>query len=197
MAARRITRFTALAAFVCGSAARRAVLPVRGAIAMTQRRNMFIAAPMAAVLLSNVAAPAYAEKGKASDGKWARRFEPFEDSEFDDFQTSSSGLQYKVVEEGWGVKPTAGQKIKAHYAGYLTNGAKFDASYDRGSPLAFNVGAGRVIKGWDEALLDMKVGEKRILKIPSNLGYGSKGAGGIIPPGATLIFFVELVAIAA
>merc|ERR1712146_98645 len=81
-----------------------------------------------------------------------------------------------------GVKPNAGQGIKAHYSGYLLNGAKFDSSYDRRSPLGFNVGTGRVIKGWDEALLDMKVGEQRMLKIPSNLAYGSKGAGGIIRP---------------
>ena len=77
------------------------------------------------------------------------------------------------------------------YSGYLLNGAKFDSSYDRRSPLEFPVGAGRVIKGWDEALLDMKVGEKRILKIPSNLAYGSRGAGGIIPPDATLVFYVS------
>ena len=86
---------------------------------------------------------------------------------------------------------------QAHYAGYLINGAKFDASYDRRSPLEFAVGTGRVIKGWDEALLDMKVGEKRMLKIPSNLAYGDRGAGGIIPGGATLIFYVELVTLAA
>jgi FKBP-type peptidyl-prolyl cis-trans isomerase len=160
----RLARLARFAALVCGSAALRAVPIIHGRTAVTQRRNLVLAAPMVALFLSNAASPAHAEKGKASDGKWARRFEPFEDSEFEDFQTSLSGLQYKVVEEGWGVKPTAGQNIKAHYAGYLTNGAKFDASYDRGSPLAFSVGAGRVIKGWDEALLDMKVGEKRILR---------------------------------
>jgi hypothetical protein len=111
-------------------------------------------------------------------------------------------------------------QIKAHYAGYLLNGKKFDSSYDRSSPLAFEVGIGRVIKGWDEALLDMHVGEKRVLRIPSGLAYGSRGAGGVIPPGeaalplascqlvsqpapppraadATLVFFVELVTLAA
>ena len=77
------------------------------------------------------------------------------------------------MEEGYGVKPLAGQKIKAHYAGYLLSGAKFDSSYDRRSPLEFQVGIGRVIKGWDEALLDMAVGEKRIIKVPPALGYGS------------------------
>lgn len=79
-----------------------------------------------------------------SDGKWAQRFEPFTDEDFAGMTTTPSGLQYKVVAEGYGVKPLAGQKIKAHYAGYLLNGAKFDASYDRRSPLEFNVGVGRV-----------------------------------------------------
>lgn len=140
--------------------------------------------------LSNVTAaePAFAA---ASDGKWARRYDEFTDEDFQGFSTSPSGLQYKIIEEGFGVKPLSGQKIKAHYAGYLLNGAKFDASYDRGKPLEFQVGVGRVIKGWDEALLDMKVGEKRMLKIPSSLAYGSKGAGGVIPPDATLVFYVR------
>jgi hypothetical protein len=143
--------------------------------------------------------PAALAAGKpASDGKWAARYEPFTDEDFADMTTTASGLQYKVVEEGYGVKPVAGQKIKAHYAGYLyPNAAKFDSSYDRRSPLEFAVGIGRVIKGWDEALLDMKVGEKRLLKIPSNLAYGSRGAGGVIPPDATLVFYVELVTLAA
>merc|ERR1711924_86046 len=101
--------------------------------------------------------------------------------DFAGFSKSPSGLEYKVVAEGYGVKPKAGQGIKAHYSGYLLNGAKFDSSYDRRKPLGFDVGTGRVIKGWDEALLDMKVGELRVLKIPSNLGYGAKGAGGSSP----------------
>ena len=183
------TRLVTFAAFARQSAA------LRVAAAPLARRGVLFAAPLAAAV---AAAPAaYAEKGRASDGKWARRYEAFTDDDFKGFETTSTGLQYKIVEEGYGVKPTTGQKIKAHYAGYLENGAKFDASYDRGSPLAFEVGVGRVIKGWDEALLDMKVGEKRILKIPSKLGYGSKGAGGVIPPDATLVFFVELVTLAA
>jgi len=162
------------------------------------RRALFAAGAAAAGTAAVLAAPpAYAAANKGSDGSWAKRFEPFEDSDFEGFETAPSGLKYKIVEEGFGVKPLAGQKIKAHYAGYLLNGAKFDASYDRRSPLEFQVGVGRVIKGWDEALLDMKVGEKRILKIPSNLAYGEKGAGGIIPPGATLVFYVELVTLAA
>lgn len=149
-----------------------------------------LTSPIPTSTLSNVTAsePAFAA---ASDGKWARRYEEFTDEDFQGFSTSPSGLQYKIIEEGFGVKPLSGQKIKAHYAGYLLNGAKFDASYDRGKPLEFQVGVGRVIKGWDEALLDMKVGEKRMLKIPSNLAYGSRGAGGVIPPDATLVFYVR------
>jgi len=145
-------------------------------------------APFAAVPFL-MAAPAYA------DGRWAQHFGEFSDADFEGMQTTPSGLQYKVVSEGSGGKPYAGQKIKANYAGYLLNGNKFDASYDRGKPLEFNVGVGNVIKGWDEALLDMKVGEKRLLKIPPELGYGSRGAGGVIPGGATLVFYVELVSL--
>ena len=178
----------------------RALLPVvapkalsNTASASISRRALLATGATAAATLA-AAPPAFAA---GSDGKWAQRFEPFEDADFQGFSTAPSGLQYKIIEEGYGVKPLAGQRIKAHYAGYLMNGAKFDASYDRRSPLEFQVGVGRVIKGWDEALLDMKVGEKRILKIPSNLGYGEKGAGGIIPPGATLVFYVELVTLAA
>jgi len=160
-------------------------------------RRGVLAASTSAVGFAAAVAPVSAAANKGSDGKWARRFEEFTDEDFKDFSTSPSGLQYKIVEEGSGVKPLSGQKIKAHYAGYLLNGAKFDASYDRGKPLEFQVGIGRVIKGWDEALLDMQIGEKRMLKIPSNLAYGSKGAGGVIPPDATLVFYVELVTLAA
>jgi len=148
----------------------------------------------AATLAAAAAQPALAAP-TMSDGKWARHEGEFLDEEFTGFSKSPTGLEYKVVMEGYGVKPREGQGIKAHYSGYLLNGAKFDSSYDRRSPLGFNVGTGRVIKGWDEALLDMKVGEQRVLKIPSNLAYGSKGAGGIIPADATLVFYVELVAL--
>lgn len=162
----RLTRVATLTSLVCASAAL--------GIASSSRRKVITGASAAAALAAVGASPAFAaEKGKASDGKWARRFEAFEDADFEGFSTSPTGLQCKVFEEGYGVKPKAGQKIKAHYAGYLLSGAKFDASYDRGSPLSFDVGMGRVIKGWDEALLDMQVGEKRILKIPSSLGAPS------------------------
>ena len=152
------------------------------------RRSLVGAAAAAAAALPSVA---------LADGGWAKHSGAFTDADFEGFATSPSGLQYKVIAEGNGVKPKQGQPIKAHYAGYLLTGKKFDASYDRGSPLKFEVGVGRVIKGWDEALLDMSVGEKRVLKIPSNLAYGAKGAGGVIPGDATLVFYVELVTLSS
>lgn len=106
---------------------------------------------------------------------------------------SASGLEYVVLAEGEGDRPTRGARIAAHYTGWLTDGRKFDSSKDRGKPFEFAVGTGQVIKGWDEALLDMRVGERRKLTLPPHLAYGSRGAGGVIPPNATLIFEVELV----
>ncbi|KAL1500545.1 hypothetical protein AB1Y20_013200 [Prymnesium parvum] len=116
----------------------------------------------------------------------------------DEVTTTASGLKYIEVKEGTGLQPKAGQTVSVHYTGWLDDfdsEKKFDSSYDRRKPLQFAVGTGRVIKGWDEGLLGMKVGGKRRLIIPSELGYGTKGAGGIIPPGATLYFDVELLAV--
>jgi cyclophilin family peptidyl-prolyl cis-trans isomerase len=107
--------------------------------------------------------------------------------------TTPSGLQYVVTQKGNGTDtPSSGTTVKAHYTGKLMDGTKFDSSYDRGEPISFPVGQGRVIKGWDEAFLAMTKGEKRVLIIPADLGYGPSGRGPI-PPNATLVFEVELV----
>lgn len=109
--------------------------------------------------------------------------------------TTSSGLQYIDQVAGTGDTAKAGQTVSVHYTGWLTNGKKFDSSVDRGQPFSFRLGVGQVIKGWDEGVQGMKIGGKRKLTIPSNLGYGARGAGGLIPPHATLVFDVELLGV--
>ena len=113
--------------------------------------------------------------------------------------TTSSGLQYTDTMIGSGAQATKGQKVTVHYTGWLynndTQGAKFDSSKDRGDPFVFSLGAGMVIKGWDEGVAGMKVGGARTLIIPAALGYGARGAGGAIPPNATLKFDVELLGV--
>lgn len=110
--------------------------------------------------------------------------------------TTSSGLQYIDTEAGTGASPQTGQTCVMHYTGWLYNdgekGAKFDSSVDRGQPFSFAIGVGQVIGGWDEGVASMQVGGKRTLIIPPDLGYGARGAGGVIPPNATLMFEVEL-----
>ena len=111
--------------------------------------------------------------------------------------TTASGLQYEDTTVGEGAEAKAGQYVTVHYTGWLRNddgsqGAKFDSSKDRNDPFQFSLGAGQVIRGWDEGVQGMKVGGTRRLTIPASLGYGARGAGGVIPPNATLIFDVDL-----
>lgn len=112
-------------------------------------------------------------------------------AEFDNATTTASGLKYIDEVEGTGASPTKGQTITVHYTGTLTNGTKFDSSRDKGQPIDFLIGVGKVIKGWDEGLMSMKVGGRRKLLIPPNLAYGAAGRPSI-PPNSTLIFDVEL-----
>ncbi len=109
--------------------------------------------------------------------------------------TTESGLKYEDLTEGTGTEAQAGKTVSVHYTGWLTDGQKFDSSKDRGQPFEFPVGAGRVIKGWDEGVQGMKIGGVRKLTIPASLGYGARGAGGVIPPNATLVFEVELLGV--
>lgn len=123
-----------------------------------------------------------AEKDKA---KKEEKEEPKE-------HVTDSGLKYVILKDGDGASPKKGETVVVHYTGTLTDGKKFDSSVDRGQPFQFQVGMGKVIKGWDEALMMMQVGDKWKLIIPSDLAYGDRGYPGVIPPKATLIFVVEL-----
>ena len=116
--------------------------------------------------------------------------------------TTESGLAYEDLVVGDGEEARSGQRVRVHYTGWLhdaaapaARGRKFDSSKDRGQPFAFALGAGEVIRGWDEGVQGMKVGGTRVLTIPAALGYGARGAGGVIPPNATLVFEVELLAV--
>ena len=111
-------------------------------------------------------------------------------------KSTSSGLQYWDITVGTGTTATSGKSVTVHYTGWLDKGGKkFDSSVDRGQPFVFQLGGGQVIKGWDEGVAGMKVGGKRQLRIPPQLGYGDRGAGGVIPANATLIFDVELLGV--
>ncbi len=109
--------------------------------------------------------------------------------------TTASGLKYVETTVGTGAVPTKGQTVEVHYTGTLENGKKFDSSRDRNQTFKFQIGTGQVIKGWDEGLSTMKVGGRRQLTIPPDLGYGARGAGGVIPPNAVLLFDVELIGV--
>ena len=119
-----------------------------------------------------------------------------DDFKIDGIPTSTaSGLQIIEIQPGTGDQARSGQEVTVHYTGWLTDGRKFDSSRDRGDPFKFGLGRGQVIRGWDEGVAGMKVGGKRRLVIPPELGYGQRGAGGAIPPGATLLFNVELLGV--
>jgi peptidylprolyl isomerase len=112
-----------------------------------------------------------------------------------EIQTTKSGLQFIDMTEGTGAAPETGKKVSVHYTGYLLSGKKFDSSVDRNQPFSFTIGYGQVIKGWDEGVATMKIGGKRKLIIPAELGYGKQGAGAVIPPNAQLVFDVELLGV--
>jgi len=142
----------------------------------------FMKLVVSAVLAIAIAAPAIAAKDeKKSTTKTV---------------TTASGLKYTDTAVGKGASPTAGKQVKVHYTGTLEDGKKFDSSVDRKEPFSFTIGVGQVIQGWDEGVMSMKVGGKRKLIIPAKLGYGTSGAGGVIPPNATLLFDVELLDVA-
>jgi FKBP-type peptidyl-prolyl cis-trans isomerase len=109
--------------------------------------------------------------------------------------TMPNGLKYQDLKVGDGTIAESGTSVSVHYTGWLTDGTKFDSSVDRGTPFNFRLGAGQVIRGWDEGVKGMRVGGKRKLTIPPDLGYGAEGAGGVIPPNATLVFDVELLGV--
>ena len=111
------------------------------------------------------------------------------------FEKTASGLRYKMIQKGSGSKAEKGKMVSVHYEGSLPNGQVFDSSFKRNQPIDFQLGIGQVIAGWDEGIQLLQVGDKARFVIPSNLGYGSRGAGGVIPPDATLIFDVELMAV--
>lgn len=139
--------------------------------------------------------------GKTEEGTTAQMTATHESGPADTFampatpQSTPSGLGYVVDQPGTGATAQAGQTVSVHYTGWLTDGKKFDSSRDRGEPLEFALGKGEVIQGWDEGVAGMKIGEKRTLVVPPALGYGDQGAGGVIPPNATLVFKVELLGV--
>jgi FKBP-type peptidyl-prolyl cis-trans isomerase len=112
-----------------------------------------------------------------------------------EWKKSASGLEIQEIKVGDGAEAKAGTTVEVHYTGWLVNGTKFDSSVDRGKPFSFRLGAGEVIQGWDEGVAGMKVGGNRKLRIPPEMGYGARGAGGVIPGNATLLFDVELLGV--
>jgi peptidylprolyl isomerase len=142
------------------------------------------------LLIAAVSIPACSQKEAVSSDKAA------EAQNLPGMVKTASGLSYVDLVKGTGSSPTPGKKVTVHYTGWLQDGTKFDSSVDHGQPFTFVIGEGQVIPGWDEGVMSMKVGGKRKLVIPPDLGYGATGAGGVIPPNATLTFEVELLDVA-
>ncbi len=155
-----------------------------------KRISILLPAALAAAL---AVAPAVADDVKPTPAPEAEKKSELK------MKATPSGLQYSDIKEGTGATPKSGQICVMDYTGWLwengAKGKKFDSSVDRGTPFEFPIGQGRVIKGWDEGVATMKVGGKRVLLIPAQLGYGARGAGNVIPPNATLLFEVELIAV--
>lgn len=147
-----------------------------------------IASPQTTQVAMNTGKPAATPKPTTTN-------KPMTDAAKTPETTTASGLKYQDVQVGTGASPATGQTVEVHYTGTLEDGTKFDSSRDRGQTFKFQIGVGQVIKGWDEGVGSMKVGGRRNLIIPPNLGYGERGAGGVIPPNATLLFDVELVGV--
>lgn len=163
---------------------------------------IFIAAILLSATTSNLIAYGQTGKGRVntSRGRRARpvkapRTQPAVAVKSSAVTTTPSGLIYVITRRSSGRQPRPGETVVVNYTGLLGDGVKFDSSLDRGQPFKFPLGAGRVIKGWDEGIAKLRVGEQATLIIPPHLGYGARGAGGQIPPGATLIFIVELMSI--
>jgi len=170
-------------------------VPIRGMRLSSTLSRAVIPSTYATQLVTRPAAGAIATGTGAVFWGSSRAFCASADSQSSEYTKTASGLQYLDEVVGTGESPSVGDTVQVHYTGTLSNGKKFDSSRDRGTPLSFQVGVGQVIKGWDEGILSMKVGGRRKLVIPPELGYGSRGAGGLIPGGATLLFDCELVAV--
>jgi FKBP-type peptidyl-prolyl cis-trans isomerase len=153
------------------------------------------AKPIARALLTSLLLVAGALSTSALATQEGKPMEPAKDTAAAKETVTPSGLKYVDQKVGAGAEAKSGDVVSVHYTGWLENGTKFDSSRDRNEPFRFKLGASQVIKGWDEGVAGMKVGGKRRLTIPAELGYGKRGAGGVIPPDATLVFEVELLGI--
>ena len=150
--------------------------------------------PIARAILTSLLLVAGALSTSALATQEGKPMEPAKDTAAKETVTPS-GLKYVDQKVGTGAEAKSGDVVSVHYTGWLENGTKFDSSRDRNEPFRLKLGAGQVIQGWDQGVAGMKVGGKRTLIIPSELGYGARGAGGVIPPNATLIFDVELLGV--